>query len=484
MRISTVTEVKDTTSIFRKPLETAFYSALSHLENLEQTPVGASVDLGILRSRLGKLLSDQGVPADQVITDLVNDVEGGILGSAGGRFFAWVIGGSLPAALAADWLTSAWDQNAALYACGPAAAVVEEIVGEWLKEILGLPPQASFALVTGCQMAHATCLAAARHALLARHNWNVEERGLYGAPPIRILTTGVRHGSFERAVRFLGLGQSQVVYLPTDAQDGLQPDALEQALKADSSAPAIVLLQAGDINIGAYDLFERLIPVAKHYGAWIHVDGAFGLWAAASPRYQHLLRGIAGADSWATDGHKWLNVPFDCGYAFVADTVAHRAAMSHRAGYLSHDEEARDQINWNPDWSRRARGFSTYAALRQLGRHGLAALIERCCVHAHSLVTRIGSLPGAEVLWEPVINQGLVRFLDTRPLAPDKDHDRKTDEVIAAIVTTGEAFFGGTTWRGRRAMRVSVCNWQTNEQDVQRSVNAVAKVLRESKEPR
>lgn len=473
--------VEKADAAFRKPLETAFHSALSHLEKLGRNSVATSVDYSILRSRLNRPLLDKGLPPEQVLVELANDVEGGVLGSAGGRFFAWAIGGSLPAALAADWLTSAWDQNAALFACGPAAAVVEEIVGGWLKEILGLPASASFALVTGCQMTYATCLAAARNALLARHGWNAEEQGLYGAPPIRILASSAQHSSFGRAVRLLGLGLSQVVYLPVDSGDRLQPEALERSLKADSSAPTIVLLQAGDINIGTYDPFEALIPIAKSHGAWVHIEGAFGLWVAASSRYKHLVNGIDAADSWATDGHKWLNVPYDCGYAFVADVKAHRNAMSHRAVYLTHDAVARDQLDWNPEWSRRARGFATYAALRQLGRNGIAALVERCCKHAHSLVTLIGSLPGAEILWEPVINQGLVRFLDARPGTSDEDHDRRTDKMIAAIAATGEAFFSGTTWRGKRAMRVSVCNWQTSNEDVRRTVKAVARVLQETK---
>jgi len=467
-------------SVFRKPLEVALYAALSHLSNLDRSRVATSVNQHVLVHRLLRPLSDEGTSAEQVVAELVNDVDGGILGCAGGRFFAWVIGGSLPAALAADWLTSAWDQNAALYACGPAAAVVEEIVGAWLKEILGLPAFAGFALVSGCQMAHATCMAAARHKLLADRNWNVEELGLYGAPRIRILTSPLRHGSFDRAVRFLGLGRSQIQEVHADPQDRMMPAALEKALGADSSVPTVVLLQAGDINIGAYDDFKELIPMAKRHGAWVHVDGAFGLWAAASPRYRSLVEGIAGADSWATDGHKWLNVPFDCGYAFVGDAESHRASMSHCAAYLTHDGQARDQIDWNPEWSRRARGFSTYAALRQLGRSGVAALIERCCQHSLSLVTRIGSLPGAEILWKPVINQGLVCFLDQKPRASEKDHDRRTDEVIAAITAEGEAFFAGTTWRGRRAMRVSVCNWQTSEEDVNRVVRSVERVLQTS----
>ena len=454
-------------------LSLAQQHAFSFLNNLDNAPVGATVDVQTLRQQLEKPLADSGLPSEQVITELVRDVSGGLLGSAGGRFFGWVIGGAVPAALAADWLTATWDQNGALYATSPAAAVVEEVAGLWLKDILRLPAHASFALVSGCQMAHATCLAAARHGLLAERDWDVEQQGLYGAPPIRILTSSQRHGSFERAVRLLGLGREQVVCLTSDADDRLEPQALQKALESDTSAPTIVLLQAGDINIGAFDDFENLIPIARRYGAWVHVDGAFGLWAASSPRYRHLVKGVEAADSWATDGHKWLNVPFDCGYAFIGNPDAHRASMSHRAPYLTHQEDARDEMDWNPEWSRRARGFSTYAALRQLGREGVAELIDRCCRHAHELVMGIGELPGAEVLWEPITNQGLVRFLDPS----EQDHDRRTDEVIAAIVASGEAFFGGTTWRGKRAMRVSVCNWRTSPEDVQRSINSVARVL-------
>jgi glutamate/tyrosine decarboxylase-like PLP-dependent enzyme len=469
--------MQTTDSVFRKPLEAALENAMAHLESLDRTPVAATVDLATLRNRIGRALQDDGVAPEQVVADLVKDVEGGILGSAGGRFFGWVIGGSVPAALAADWLTSTWDQNSGHHSCGPAAAVVEEVSGKWLKEILGLPAHASFALVTGCQMAHVTCLAAARHAILTKRGWDVEKQGLYGAPPIRVVTSDKRHETFDRAIRLLGMGLSQVEYLPADSQGQLPANALEQALKADSSAPTIVLLQAGDVNTGKYDSFETLIPIAKHFAAWVHVDGAFGLWAAASSRYRHLVRGVADADSWATDGHKWLNVPYDCGYAFVANANAHRASMSSQAAYLTHDGDARDQLDWTPEWSRRARAFPTYAALRELGRNGVSNLVERCCEHAHSLVMEIGRLPGAQVVSEPVINQGLVRFLDPKPGASDTDHDRRTEEVIAAILASGEAFFGGTTWRGRRAMRVSVSCWLTSKEDVRRVVMAVAQVL-------
>jgi glutamate/tyrosine decarboxylase-like PLP-dependent enzyme len=465
---------------FQKSLEAAFRCAHEYIENLDATPVGATADFQTLRNQLCRPLTSEGMPPEQVVAELARDAQAGLIGTGTGRFFGWVIGGSVPAALGADILASVWDQNGALYATSPAAAVVEEIAGTWLKEILGLPAHASFALVTGCQMAHTTCLAAARHALLAKLNWDVEEKGLFGAPPIRILTSGMRHGTFERAIRLLGLGKNHVLLLDSDERDCLRADELERALRIDSSTPTIVLLQAGDVNIGAMDDFKTLIPIAKRYNAWVHVDGAFGLWANASPRYKHLVAGVEAADSWATDGHKWLNVPFDCGYAIVGDPGSHRASMSHRASYLTHDEDARDQMDWNPEWSRRARGFPTYAAIRQLGRKGVAKIVESCCQHAHSLVMEMGKLPGAEVVWEPTINQGLVRFLDRKPGATPEDHDRRTDQVIAAIVASGEAFFGGTTWRGRRAMRVSVSCWRTTSDDVSRTVRAVKKVLRET----
>jgi glutamate/tyrosine decarboxylase-like PLP-dependent enzyme len=451
--------------------------ALAYLDRLDSAPVAATATLEQLRARLARPLVDDGVDSARVIDELVTDVDGGLIGSAGGRFFAWVIGGSLPASLAADWLTSTWDQNAGIYACSPAAGVVEEVCGGWLKALLRLPPNASFAFVTGTQMAHVTALAAARHSQLARRGWDVEQRGLTSAPAIRVLCGAERHGTVDRAVRLLGIGSDSIVPLPLDDRNAMRVDGLRRALDDGGNAPTIVVLQAGELNTGAFDPFGELIPLAHEHGAWVHVDGAFGLWAAASPRYRHLMEGAALADSWSTDGHKWLNVPYDSGYAFVADAGAHFASMTHRSSYMMHEGDARDQVDYNPEWSRRARGIASYAAIRQLGRNGIADLVDRCCHHAAVLVRSIGALRGAEPVWQPLINQGLVRFLDERADAIDADHDAQTDRVIAQILEDGHAFFGGVTFRSQRCMRISVSNWQTSDSDVDRAIAAVERAI-------
>jgi glutamate/tyrosine decarboxylase-like PLP-dependent enzyme len=465
-------------------LERAAELALSYLGSLGAAPVCATTPLPELRRRFSRPLPDAGVDPVTVINELARDAAGGLLGSAGGRFYGWVIGAGLPAALAADWLTATWDQNAGLYACGPAAAVVEEVCGAWLKDVLGLPAAASFALVTGCQMAHVTCLAAARHAVLGRAGWDVNREGLAGAPRLRVLTSSEVHGTTTRAAKLLGIGTANIVELPSDAAGQLTPDSLRDALDREPERPTIVVLQAGDVNCGAFDPFPELIALAHDADAWVHIDGAMGLWCNAVPELRHLLAGAERADSWATDGHKWLNVPYDCGYAFVAHPEHHRAAMEHHASYLVHADDVRDQLDWNPDHSRRARGFATYAALRELGRTGLADLIDRCCRHARDIVTRIGALPNARAICVPQINQGLVRFHDSRPRATEEDHDKRTDEVMAAINATGEAFFTGTTWRGRRCMRVSVSSWRTTGDDVDRAVAAAERALQVASQER
>jgi glutamate/tyrosine decarboxylase-like PLP-dependent enzyme len=457
-------------------LDRAVEHASRWLDGLDTRSVGATTSLEELRARLGVALSEQGTDPVRVVDDLAAATEGGLLGSPGGRFYAWVIGGTLQSALAADWLTSAWDQNAGMYATAPAAAVAEEVAGAWLLELLDLPRDASFAFVTGCQMAHVTALAAAREGVLRQAGWNVETDGLFGAPRIRVLATAPRHSTIDRALRFLGIGERSVRPIATDARGRVTEAALEEAL-ASGSGPTIVVLAAGDLNTAEFDPFRTLIPIAKRAGAWVHVDGAFGLMARASKTKRSLLDGVELADSWATDAHKWLNVPYDSGIAIVRDRVAHRASMTVSASYLSPNDRTRDEVDWNPEFSRRARGFALYAALRELGRSGVAALIDRCCAHCHSIVTGIGALDGAELLWTPELNQGLVRFLDGRAGASDKDHDARTDAVIAAINATGEAFFGGVTWNGKRAMRVSVVNWRTTDDDVARAIEAARRAI-------
>ena len=324
-----------------------------------------------------------------------------------GRFFGFVLGGSFPTAVAADWLTSAWDQNAGLALPAPSAGVVEEVAGSWLKELFGLPEASSFGFVTGCQTAHFTCLAAARHHLLAEVGWDVEREGLNGAPPIRVVAGANRHATVDRALRFLGMGTAAIDEVPADGNGRMLMDAL-QATLAPGGGPTIVCVQAGEINTGAFDDFQAAADACAASGAWLHIDGAFGLWAAASPSLRHLTAGAELADSWATDAHKWLNVPYDSGLAFCAHPASHQAALGVRAAYLLHADAAtaRDAIDFNPEHSRRARAFPIYATLRSLGRTGVAELIERTCARASVLAEGLAELPGCEVLNEVVLNPG------------------------------------------------------------------------------
>lgn len=457
-------------------LACASQHASEFLNGLALRPVTATATVDELRQRLALDLPQVGTDAIRIIDDLVEQTRGGHLGSAGGRFFAWVIGGALPSALAADWLASTWDNNAALYACGPASAVVEEVAGAWVKELLGLPLHASFSFTTGCQMAHVTCLAAARHALLRDAGWDVEADGLHSAPAIRVLVSEHRHGSIERAVRFLGIGTNSIVPLKTDSDARLSRASLEAALAA-GEGPMIVVLDAADLNVGAIDPFDELIPLAKTKGAWVHVDGAFGLWARASERYASKLAGVEHADSWATDAHKWLNTPKDNGIAIVRDVQAHRAAMSVSAAYLSSPGGVRDQIDWTPDWTRRARGFAVYAAIRELGRDGISDLIDRCCRYAGELAHGFAALPGVDLVAAPTLNQALVRFTHPEPNADDDQQNYWNDHIIEALNREGTAFFSGSCWHGRRVMRISVVNWRTSDDDVRRTLEAAASVI-------
>jgi glutamate/tyrosine decarboxylase-like PLP-dependent enzyme len=438
---------------------------MDYVASVDGRPVSPSASIDELRATLDLPLPDGPTDALEVIEALARDIEPGLAQMGSGRYFGFVIGGVLPVALAADWLTSAWDQNAGLALPTPGAAVVEEVAGRWLKEILGIPAAASFGIVTGCQVAHETALAAARNHVLAQVGHDVEANGLAGAPPIRVFAGAKRHGTIDRAIRLLGLGAGNVRAVATDDQGRMDVDGLRDAL-AGGTGPTIVCAQLGEVNTGSCDDLQAIADATSAAGAWLHVDGAFGLWAAASPSLRHLTAGLERADSWATDAHKWLNVPYDSGIAFCAHPDAHRAALGIRSAYLVHadPEAARDPVDWNPEHSRRARGFTIYAALRALGRSGVADLVDRTCAQARDIAAGLKELPGCDMLNDVCLNQVLVRFED----------DAETDRVVAAVQASGEAWMGGTVWDGRRAIRISVSNWKTDEDDVARTVAAFA----------
>jgi glutamate/tyrosine decarboxylase-like PLP-dependent enzyme len=441
--------------------------AADFLDSLDRRPVWPDASVEELRSSLGGSLQDEPLDPAEVIEELVRAAEPGVVGIPSGRYFGFVIGGAVPASLAADWLTSVWDQNAGLVVGGPSAAIVEEVAGAWLKDLLGIPTSASFSFVTGCQMAHVTSLAAARHAILDRVGWDVEQDGLAGSPPIRVFLGGKRHVTIDRALRLLGLGSEAAIRVETDGQGRMRAQALAEALRT-MEGPAIVCAQVGEVNTGAVDPLPDIAELCADAGAWLHLDGAFGLWASASPSLRPLVAGVERADSWATDAHKWLNVPYDCGLAFVADTDAHRAAMRLVAEYLVVDEKAtRDAMDWTPEFSRRARGFAVYAALRSLGRSGVAELVDRCCRHARTFGDELSRLPGCEILNEIILNQVLFRF----------GNDATTSAVLAAVQESGEAWMSGTTWEGRAAIRISVSNWRTSDEDVARTVAAFRRAV-------
>ncbi len=444
-------------------------AAQAFLAGLPDRPVGARATLAELQASLGGPLPDRGVAPVQVIADLARHADPGIIAMPGPRYFGFVIGGSHPVAVAADWLTSAWDQNAGLYAVSPASAVVEDVAAGWVLQLLGLPPTSGVGFVTGGQMANFTCLAAARHAVLRRVDWDVEDHGLSGAPPITVVLGEEAHATIFSALRYLGLGAGHVRRVAADGQGRIRPDALRATL-AGCEGPTIVCAQAGNVNTGSFDPFVEITSLTRAHGAWLHVDGAFGLWAAASPALKHLVAGVELADSWATDAHKWLNVPYDSGLALVADAAVHRAAMSVSAAYLiPGTSEQRDPLDWTPEFSRRARGFPIYATLRALGRHGVAELIERCCAVARRMAGRIAVAPGAAVLNDVVLNQVLARF---EPPGGG-DADAFTRAVVERVQHDGTCWLSGTTWQGKGAARISVCNWSTTGADADRSAEAI-----------
>jgi glutamate/tyrosine decarboxylase-like PLP-dependent enzyme len=437
--------------------------------SLAERRVAPLADLERLRAELGGPLPAEGADAATVLDELAAAVEPALMSSAGPRFFGFVVGGSLDAAVGADMLTTGWDQLAFNGASSPAAALVEVIVGAWLKESLGLPDDASFGIVTGTQAGNTVGLSAARHRVLERAGWDVERDGLHGAPRVRVIAGEERHATIDRSLRLLGLGVGSVEAVRTDANGAVDADALVAAIQAGSGEPTVVIVQAGNVNTGAFDDLVVVCEAARRQGAWVHVDGAFGLWAAASPAFEHLVAGREAADSWVLDGHKWLNLPYDSGFVFSADPDAHAASMSYTAAYLVGQGEGsiRAPADYVPESSRRARGFVTWAALRELGRDGLADLVEHCCGLARRFAEELGAIDGVTIANDVVLNQVLVGFGD----------DERTDDVIEGIQREGTCWMGGTTWHGRRLMRISVSNWTTTEADVDRSVEAIRRVL-------
>jgi glutamate/tyrosine decarboxylase-like PLP-dependent enzyme len=449
-----------------KILQRAFDHARDFLEQLPERPVVPRVDPSSLRAALGGPVPGRASDPLAVIDALARDGGRGIVASAGPRYFGFVTGGSLPVAVAADWIATVWDQNAALHVMSPAVSAIEQIAGRWLLDLLSLPHDASVGFVTGAHTANVTALAAARHEVLRRAGWDVEEMGLQGAPRIAVLAGAEAHSSIGAACRMIGLGASTIVRVGADEQGRMRADLLAAALEC-TSGPRIVCAQAGNVNTGASDPFVEIIRASHHHGAWVHVDGAFGLWAAAAPSLKHQVAGVEGADSWTTDGHKWLNVPYDSGIVITAHPAAHRAAMSQTAAYLiPAAQEERDGMDWVPEASRRARAVPVYAVLRQLGREGIADLVERCCRLAVRMADRLRADPSVAILNDVVLNQVLVRV-------DADDGTNITPAVIAAVQGDGTCWCGGTSWQGQPAMRISVSNWSPTERDVDRAAQAI-----------
>jgi glutamate/tyrosine decarboxylase-like PLP-dependent enzyme len=442
--------------------------AAAYLESLDTRQVRPQADYAAMLAAVERPVPEEGLDPLAVVEELAALAEPGLTAMGSGRYFGFVIGGALPAALASDWLVSTWDQNTGLAQPTPALSALEAIAGRWVLDLLGLPPHCSFAFVTGCQMAHVTSLAAARHAVYERIGYDLRELGLAGAPPLRVVVGAQRHVTLTRALRLLGIGRAQELVVPVDGQGRMRAELLAEAL-AGADGPTIVCGQAGEVNTGAFDDLETIVTVAHAHGAWVHVDGAFGLWAAASPTLAHLLQGHAGADSWATDGHKWLNVPYDCGIAICAHPDVHAAAMEYAAPYLAVADSAveRDPMGYSPEFSRRARALPAWAAIRSLGRSGVAAMIDSSCTSARAIAEGLRALPGCEILNDVVLNQVLLRF----------ESDERTGAIVAAVQQEGEAWMSPSVWDGRKAIRISVSCWRTDDDDVRRTLEAFGRAV-------
>jgi len=447
--------------------------ARTYIETRGSRDVWPRATLADLRSALGGVLPDEPVSPASVIQDLIRAADPGIVTTTGPRYFGFVTGGAVPATVAAEWLAAVWDQCASLFALSPAAVVAEEVASSWLIDVLGLPSSSSTGFVTGCHMANFTALAAARHELLRRAGWDVERNGLAGAPRLRVIVGAEVHVSVVGALRLLGFGSATIIRVEADAQGRMRADTLASAL-AEGNAPAIVCAQAGNLNTGAFDPFEQIADLVAERSGWLHVDGAFGLWAGACQTTRHLTAGVGRADSWATDAHKWLNVPYDSGLVFTAHPAAHRAAMSLMAEYLVRSPlEPREPMDWTPESSRRARGFAVYAALKSLGRQGIDDLVARCCRLAKRFADRLRDEPAIEILNDVVLNQVLARVA-----LAGRDADKVTLDVLKLVQDERVCWLGHTRWHDMTAMRISVSNWSTTEDDIDKSADSILRAVR------
>jgi glutamate/tyrosine decarboxylase-like PLP-dependent enzyme len=457
---------------YGRVLEVAEERARRYLADAPDRPVREEAGLEELRANLDRKLPKEGEDPAKVVEELAEAAEPGLIALASPRYFGFVIGGTLPAALGAEWLTTAWDQIASLYVCGPSASVAEEVSGRWVLEVLGLPEDSGFGLTTGGTMANFSGIAAGRDAVLERAGWDVEAKGLNGGPPVRVLVGEHAHATIFVALRLLGLGDGNAIHVRTDEAGRMDPEALAAELER-GEGPAIVCAQAGEVNTGCFDPFPALAEICGEHDAWLHVDGAVGLWAASSREFDHLTEGLERADSWSTDAHKWLNVAYDCGFIAVKDADHLRGAMGISAPYLTAAADARDSYQYVPESSRRARGFPLYAALRSLGRDGVADLVERCSSLARLMATELDADPALEVINEVVINQVLVAVVGDESGA-------LTDDAVRRIQQDGTCWLAGTRWRGRPAIRISVCNWRTGEEDIRRSATAIRQAVLEA----
>ena len=441
-------------------LTAATERSLAYLNSLDERSVAPKPAAVERLSAFDVPLQDAPIPATEVLKELDEIGTPATMAMAGPRFFGFVIGGSLPAALAANWLAGAWDQNTGLFISTPGTSKLEQVALKWLLDVLELPKECAGAFVTGTTVAHITALAAARHAVLKKVGWNVEADGLFGAPPITVITSAEAHPTLYKALGVVGLGRTRVVKVPTDSQGRMRVDAFPKI-----SGPTIVCLQAGNVNTGAFDPIAELGPRSREAGAWVHIDGAFGLWARVAPTRAHLAEGMEHADSWATDGHKWLNVPYDSGVAFVRDGDALRQAMAITAEYLPTVTQHRNPSDYTPELSRRARGVDVWAAMRSLGRSGISEMVERHCRQARRFAEGLRK-QGFEIFNEVVLNQVLVSF----------GTPERTKKMIAAIQADGTMWAGETVWQGKTAMRISVIGWNTTDADVEKCLDAIQRI--------